>query len=493
MSSIWLLLPILLPILCGAASKLVHFRKKWARELFLMLPITAVSVLVWVLILHRPEEGLMLFRFTRNLSITLRLDGFGAFFAAIVATLWPIATIYAFEYMRHEERTDSFFLFYTMTYGITLGITFAGNLLTLYFFYELLTLVTVPLVMFPMTRDAVYSARKYLYFSLGGTALAFIGLVFIIVYGGGDAFLPGGVLGLTVGRERTLMQVVYLLAFCGFGVKAALFPTHSWLPGAAVAPTPVTALLHAVAVVKSGVFAIARMTYFSFGPTLIAGSWAQYAALSIALFTILYGSSIAARERHFKRRLAWSTVSNLSYIVFGFLLLTPEGLGAGMMHMLFHAFMKITLFYCAGAVLHQMGREHVADLDGLGRRMTVTFVCYTVSALALTGIPPLSGFYSKFLLGSAGIAGGSVMGVIGLAVLLASALLTAIYALQPAIHAFLPQNQAPLPSVGVRDPNWYMLFPIVATTLVTVLLGVCSDEIFAIISRIAAACFGGAL
>ena len=157
-----------------------------------------------------------------------------------------------------------------MTYGITLGVSFASSLLSMYFFYELLTLVTVPLVMFTMTEEAKYAARKYLYFSLGGTAFAFIGLVFIIVYGSSDAFLPGGVLTPPgIGNAR-LLQIVYLLTFCGFGVKAAVFPVHSWLPEAAVAPTPVTALLHAVAVVKSGVFAIARVTYFSFGAAFCA-------------------------------------------------------------------------------------------------------------------------------------------------------------------------------------------------------------------------------
>ena len=382
MNSIMLLLPVFLPIALGALSKFIRFRTRRSREIFLMIPICMTTALVWMLILNRPDGSFTLFKFTQNLAITLRLDDFGAFFAAIIATLWPVATIYAFEYISPEKRTDTFLSFYTMTYGITLGVSFASSLLSMYFFYELLTLVTVPLVMFTMTEDAKYAARKYLYFSLGGTAFAFVGLVFIIVYGSSDAFLPGGVLDASgIGNAR-LLQIVYLLTFCGFGVKAAVFPVHSWLPEAAVAPTPVTALLHAVAVVKSGVFAITRVTYFSFGAAFLRGTWAQYAAIVIALVTILYGSSVAVRERHFKRRLAWSTVANLSYILFGVLLLSPSGLASGMMHMLFHAFMKITLFYCAGAVLYKTEREYLSELDGLGRRMPVTFTCYTISALA---------------------------------------------------------------------------------------------------------------
>lgn len=493
MNSNMLLLPVFLPIAWGALSKFIKFRTRRTREIFLMIPICATTALVWALILNRPDGSFTLFKFTQNLAITLRLDDFGAFFAAIVATLWPIATVYAFEYISPEKRTDTFLAFYTMTYGITLGVSFASSLLSMYFFYELLTLVTVPLVMFTMTEEAKYAARKYLYFSLGGTAFAFIGLVFIIVYGSSDAFLPGGVLDASgIGNAR-LLQIVYLLTFCGFGVKAAVFPVHSWLPEAAVAPTPVTALLHAVAVVKSGVFAIARVTYFSFGAAFLRGTWAQYAAIAIALVTILYGSSVAVRERHFKRRLAWSTVANLSYILFGVLLLSPAGLASGMMHMLFHAFMKITLFYCAGAVLYKTEREYLSELDGLGRRMPVTFTCYTVSALALTGIPPFSGFYSKFALGTAGVMDGGVWGMVGAGVLLVSALLTAIYALYPAVRAFLPQKGSLPPPGDIHDPNWYMLAPIILTCAATVLFGMFSGGIYDSLYQVASGILGGGL
>ncbi|MBS7315551.1 MAG: proton-conducting membrane transporter [Clostridiaceae bacterium] len=493
MSSYMLIFPIFIPIALGALSKFIHFRTRRAREIFLLIPVFLTTVLVWALILNRPEGSLTLFRFTKNLAISLRLDDFGSFFAVIVATLWPIAMVYAYEYISPEKRTDTFLALYTMTYGVTLGVSFASSLLSMYFFYELLTLVTVPLVMFTMTEEAKYAARKYLYFSLGGTAFAFIGLVFVIVYGTTDAFLPGGVLNLESIANVRLLQIVYIFTFCGFGVKAAVFPVHSWLPEAAVAPTPVTALLHAVAVVKSGVFGITRVTYFTFGADFLRGTWAQYAAIAIALFTILYGSSLAARERHFKRRLAWSTVANLSYILFGVLLLSPSGLASGMMHMLFHAFMKITLFYCAGAVLYKTEREYLSELDGLGYRMPVTFVCYTVSALALTGVPPLSGFYSKFALGAAGILDGGVWGVLGTVILLASALLTAIYALYPAVRAFLPQKGAILPPKDIHDPNAYMLVPMIFTSAATVLFGLFSVGIYDWLYRIASGVFGGGL
>ena len=224
MNSYLLILPIFLPIALGALSKFIRFRTRRAREIFLMIPICITSVLVWVLILNRPEGTFTLFKFTQNLAISLRLDDFGSFFAALIATLWPFASLYAFEYISPEKRQDAFLALYTMTYGVTLGVAFASSFLSMYFFYELLTIITVPLVMFTMTEEAEYAARKYMYFSLGGTAFAFIGLIFIIVYGSSDIFQLGGVLDPSnIGNAR-LLQIVYIFTFCGFGVKAAIFP-----------------------------------------------------------------------------------------------------------------------------------------------------------------------------------------------------------------------------------------------------------------------------
>ena len=211
-----------------------------------------------------------------------------------------------------------FFAYYVMTYGVTAGIALAGNLVTMYLCYEMLTLVTFPLVLFPMTKEAKRASRRYLYYSIGGAAFAFIGLVFVLSYSvtGNTEFMPGGILiPEAANAHRNLLLFVYVLAFFGFGVKAALFPLHGWLPKAAVAPTPVTALLHAVAVVKSGAFAILRFTYFSYGAWFLQGTWAQWAVMTGALLTIGYGSTMAVREIHWKRRLAYSTISNLSYIL----------------------------------------------------------------------------------------------------------------------------------------------------------------------------------
>ncbi len=252
---------ILLPIITGVLLPVLPFQSKKQRDLFNEIIVVINTIMVWYLILNRPADPFTVVNYTGDLSITFKIDGLGMVFGGLVATLWPLATLYAFEYMTKEERESVFFMFYTMTYGVTLGIAFAGNLLTMYFFYELLTLVTVPLVMHTLTREAILASRKYLYYSLGGAAFAFIGMIFVIIYGDTLSFTYGGVLNLAkIGDRTNILLLIYVMAFMGFGVKAAICPFNSWLPEAGVAPTPVTALLHAVAVVKSGAFASLRLT-----------------------------------------------------------------------------------------------------------------------------------------------------------------------------------------------------------------------------------------
>ena len=357
---------ILLPIITGVLLPVLPFQSKKQRDLFNEIIVVINTIMVWYLILNRPADPFTVVNYTGDLSITFKIDGLGMVFGGLVATLWPLATLYAFEYMTKEERESVFFMFYTMTYGVTLGIAFAGNLLTMYFFYELLTLVTVPLVMHTLTREAILASRKYLYYSLGGAAFAFIGMIFVIIYGDTLSFTYGGVLNLAkIGDRTNILLLIYVMAFMGFGVKAAICPFNSWLPEAGVAPTPVTALLHAVAVVKSGAFATMRLTYYCFGVDFVRGTWAQKLLMAIVLITILYGSGQALRETHIKRRLAFSTISNLSYILFGVVIMTPLGLVGALSHMVFHAVMKIASFFCAGAIMHETERHYIHELDGL--------------------------------------------------------------------------------------------------------------------------------
>ena len=467
---------ILIPIIAGILAAVLPFRKKSHRQIFLECAVILNSILVWYLLLHHSDSTFLLAHFTGDLSIAFKVDGLGMVFAGLVSALWPFATLYAFEYMTKEEREPIFFLFYTVTYGVTLGIALAANLLTMYFFYELLTLVTVPLVMHTLTREAILASRKYLYYSLGGAAFAFIGLIMIIVYGSTTDFIYGGVLDYgRIGDRTNILLLIYVLAFMGFGVKAAVCPFNSWLPQASVAPTPVTALLHAVAVVKSGAFAIIRLTYYSFGTEFLKGTWAQNVVMLIVMFTIVYGCSRAVKETHLKRRLAYSTLSNLSYILFGVTIMTPLGLVGALSHLIFHAVMKISSFFCAGAIIHQTDRNYVHELDGMGYRMPCVFGIFTVSAFALMGVPGLAGFISKWNLAAAAVDSQNPVAYFGIACLLISALLTAVYMLTIVVRAFFPGKDFDYGTLdGVKDPNWKMLVPLFVFTFFIILFGVYS-------------------
>ncbi|MBS6397446.1 MAG: proton-conducting membrane transporter [Clostridiales bacterium] len=488
MNGVYLVLPVVLPIVGGALIPLLHLPEK-RRNLCLEVLVLLTSVIAFACVFRRPEEGFVLFHLTGNLDFALGLDGLGSVFTCLIAFLWPLATLYAFEYMRHEERTTSFFSFYTMTYGVTLGIAMAKNLVTMYLFYELLTLVSVYLVMHPMTKKAIRASRTYLYYSIGGAAFAFISLVFLIIFGNTTDFIMGGVLNMDkIGQNTQMMLFIYLLAFWGFGVKAAVFPFQGWLPKASVAPTPVTALLHAVAVVKSGAFAVMRITYYSFGADFIRGTWVHFAVMSIAMLSILYGSTMAVKETHFKRRLAFSTVSNLSYILLGVTMMSPLGLLAGLCHLVFHAIMKIGAFFSAGAVLHQSKKEYVDELNGLAYRMPFVFTTFTICGLSLIGIPGFAGFISKWNIAAAAMETGRSFpyAYAAVGVLLYSALMTGIYVLTVSVRAWFPDKGYDARSnEGITDPGWEMKLPLGIFAAAIVILGLCSEPLVQILRTVA--------
>ena len=459
---------ILLPFAGGVLLQLIKFKEKRSKQCFIFAYVLINTLLTYILLAQGPTDIIRIINFAgAKLNFSLKIDGMGIVFGGLVATLWPLATLYSFPYMEHEHNgrvhENIFYLFYTATYGVTLGIAMSGNMLTMYCFYELLTLVTVPLVMNTLTREAVLASRKYFYYSLGGAAFAFIGLIFLIVYGDSLSFIFGGVLTPNAMQDKkNLLLFIYVLAFMGFGVKAAICPFNAWLPQAGVAPTPVTALLHAVAVVKSGALAIMRLTYYSFGVDFLRGTWAQYLLMCVVIFTIVYGCSMAVKETHIKRRLAFSTISNLSYILFGVLIMTPLGLVGALCHMVFHGVMKICSFFCAGAMITQAHANFVHEIDGMARRMPKIFGIYTVSAFALMGVPGLCGFVSKWHLAKAAFESGSPLAVAGVGGLLISALLTAIYMLSIVIRAYFPGDQFDYGKLhdDIHDPDWRMLLPL---------------------------------
>lgn len=468
-----LLLPVLLPIVGGALLGVLPLEDRKARSIYVEAVTLLTSVVLFALIFAGGDYACTAMPMTENLMMKFRMDGLSRVFSALIAFLWPLATLYGFNYMEHEHHEKRFFVYYLISYGVTAAIANAANLFTMYVCYELLTLATLPLVLHKMDAASVHAGRKYLYYSIGGAALAFIGMIFIIIYGVGQTeFVFGGVLDVALaGSRRNILLLVYVLSFIGFGAKAAVFPMQAWLPQVGVAPTPVTALLHAVAVVKAGAFAVIRATYYSFGTDFLAGTWAQDVAIGLAALTIVYGSAMALKEQHLKRRLAWSTVSNLSYILLGAALMTQAGLTGALTHMLVHGVVKITLFFCVGAVMVRTGQEYVQGTRGFGKLMPVTCGAFALASAALVGVPPLPGFMSKWNLATAASECGA-MGVVGLGALIISAILTACYLFPVVVNMyFRPLNASLHAAEGAnRDPDWRMTLPFVVLCVAIVVL-----------------------
>ena len=460
------ILSVLFPILAGTALLIRRPESRAARNRYsiTVVCITAALVLGTALCSARcgPESvAVTVARLSPKLVVAFRPDGVSLIFGAIIGVLWPVTTVYAFSYMEHEGRENLFFGFFIITFGVVAGIAYSANFFTLYLCYEFMTLVTLPLVMHEMDGRARSAGKKYILYSMTGAALAFIALVYFCRYAPTLDFTYGGILdaALVAGHERELLTV-FVLGFFGFGVKAAIFPFDAWLPAASVAPTPVTALLHAVAVVKSGAFAVMRLIYFGFGIDFLHGTWAQHVALTAAAFTVVFGSGMALRMPHLKRRLAYSTVGNLSYILVGFSAMTPLGLTAGLLHMVYHAVIKITLFFCAGAMLHHNDLEYIYDMNGLGRKMPVTCAVFTLAGLALMGIPPLGGFLTKWLIATAAAANGHWASLLCVVALILSATLTSLYIMTVAVRFYFPlKNAKPLPA-ETREADKLMLGPL---------------------------------
>lgn len=479
-----ILAPILLPIAGGIAILLMNIQEDRKRNLFSQTVVCITSVLVWLVMLKAAKDPVDIYHFTDIFSIGFQIDGLGCLFAGMVSVMWPLLMLYAFGYMEHSARKNLFFAFYVMTYGVTLGVCFASNITTVYVFYEMLSLVTIPLVSHYENHESLYAGRKYATYTIGGASLAFFAVVLTTMVSGGADFSLGG--SISMADNTIWKEIAYAFAFFGFGVKAAVFPLHDWLPTASVAPTPVTALLHAVAVVNSGVFAVARMTWYVYPPAELDGSWTQILCMMIAVFTLVYAAVLAVKERHFKRKMAYSTVSNLSYMLFGILLMTEAGLAAGLAHMLFHGIIKITLFMCVGSFMHMTGNEYVYELSGVGKKMPVTFTCYTLGSLSLIGIPMFCGFISKWQLLMAGAGKGTIWSIIGVLALIVSAFLCALYTLPASVRAFFPiEGEDRYIDSNVKEAPAIMLIPIVFFSVLNVVFGLWSGPVIDFLSRIA--------
>ena len=334
-----------------------------------------------------------------GIELTLRADPLGMIFALVASLLWLVTSFYSIGYMRglDEHSQTRYFAAFAGSVGAALGVSFASNLVSLYVFYELLTVATYPLVAHDESETARQAGRKYLTYTFGGGVAVLAGTVLVFWTTGTVAFTPGGIAALA-SADPVVARAAFALLAGGFGVKAALMPVHSWLPDAMVAPTPVSGLLHAVAVVKSGVFGVARVVLDVFGPETVSALGVGLPLAAIAALTILVASVIALRQDNLKRRLAYSTISQLSYIVLGLGILSPASLVGGLLHIPAHAFMKLTLFFCAGAIHVETHTDNISEMSGIGRRMPVTMAAFAVASLGMAGLPLVAGFVSKWYL-----------------------------------------------------------------------------------------------
>jgi multicomponent Na+:H+ antiporter subunit D len=433
------------------------------------------TIATWVMLFVVKGDKFVVIQFFEGLDISFKLDGFGKIFSGMVSILWPLATLYAFSYMKHAKKKRVYFMFYELTYAVVLGISFASSLVSLYFFYEALTLVTIPLINQPKTREAKRASRFYLYISLFGSTLALVGITLLIsVFNTGEFINVFSESTTIYESNKTLAYIAYIALFLGFGVKAAIFPFHLWLPRAGAAPTPTTALLHAVAVVKAGSFAIIRVIYSVIGVSILSGSVVHIISLLIASFTIIFGSAMAAKQVHMKRRFAYSTISNISYILLAATMMNEYGLYAAMLHLIFHSFAKITIFFIAGGLMHNADVIYVDQVDGLAKKMPLTFVSYILAGLSIVGIPMFAGFISKFEIATAGIMVNTWYSYIGIAALLISALLTAIYVIDLIIRAYFKKpNEYNLKNYEkAHEVNYKFLLPIMTFAILSLLLGV---------------------
>lgn len=427
----------------------------------------------------------LLFYLTENLPILFKIDEMSIIFAGMTVIVFLCSGLFSVEYMKHEQKKGRFCLFYLLVFVVLLALCFAGNLITFYLFFEMLTLTSVVLIFHNGSREAVMAGLKYLFYSLCGAYMALFGLFFVSRYSSTLTFSGGGVIDreLAAGHTGLLLAAAFIMIL-GFSVKAGMFPMHAWLPAAhPVAPTPASAVLSAV-IVKAGVLGIIRVVYYIFGVSFLRGTWVQKAFMVLTLITIFMGSMLAYREPVLKKRLAYSTVSQVSYILFGLSVMDGDAVTGGILHVIVHAFIKTALFLCAGAIIYQTGKTRVDELRGIGKEMPLLMWCYTIVSLGLIGIPPTGGFISKWYL-AVGSLETDIPGFAwaGPVILLVSALLTAGYLLPITIRGFFPGADYDYTALKKKEPAKWMTIPVLILTVLTVLAGLFPNILVQYISR----------
>ena len=478
MSSEMLLIATLLLPLIGAVGIIATGRNPNLREGVTLVTASLIAILV-VIIAGRFMSGeqfaLTVIEPLPGIAIAFKIEALGMLFALVAGLLWLVTSIYAIGYMRshHEKNQTRFFAAFAIAITCTLGIAFSDNLFTLFLFYELLTLSTYPLVTHAGTPEAKRGGRIYLGILLG-TSIGFFLLAILVTWfvSGSVDFEQGGILAGKL--DPAWAGLLYALFLFGIG-KAAIMPFHRWLPAAMVAPTPVSALLHAVAVVKAGVFTLLKVTIYIFGSDFILSNNVTGGLIWIAAATILFASMIAMTKDNLKARLAYSTISQLSYISLGAMLASKSGLIGASMHIVMHACAKITLFFAAGAIFVVTHKKLVSELNGLGRAMPITFAAFFIGTLSIIGLPPFGGMWSKWYLG---LGAAETAQLLLLAVLMISSLLNIVYLLPIPIRAFFSKPASGEHYTEIAEAPKTILLAMIVTSTACVILFFYPDPIY---------------
>ena len=468
-----LIIAILFPAIAGIIVSVFRPREKVRNTCYTVIVLLADVLCILAL---RSGEHITFLTLSENLHMAFAPDRLGTVFLAAVMILYTAVCFYSFEYMKMEERVEMFFTFYFLSFTALIAVCLASNLLTLYFCFEMLTLLSMPMVLHELTKDAVSAGLKYLFYSIAGALMGLLAVFFVYYFTSGNAeFVKGGFLdpAKIAGREN-IMLIGTMIGISGFGTKAGLYPMHGWLPTAhPIAPAPASSLLSGI-IAKAGVIAVIRLVYYSVGTDLIRGTWVQYAWMTLAMLTIFMGSMMAYREHNLKKRLAYSTVSQISYILLSLSFLSEEGMQGALLHVLSHASSKGCLFLYAGVLIYKLGKRRVEELKGVGKLMPVTMLCFTVASLSLVGIPPMGGFLSKWVIAQASLHNGlGLYAVLPPVILLISALLTAGYLLTVVVDAFFPGGGFETEEkAGSAEPSPLMTVPMICLCVVALAVGI---------------------
>ncbi|WP_198265239.1 complex I subunit 5 family protein [sulfur-oxidizing endosymbiont of Gigantopelta aegis] len=481
------LLPLLVVLSSFLAGLIIFFLPETRHKTRITLNLLAavfklvlVGIMLWgVFHGHQYETRLA---FLPGLELVLKADALALLFVTLSSGLWLLTTIYAIGYLEGSPHRSRFFGFFSLCVTSAVGVALAGNLITFLLFYEMLTLATYPLIVHRGNEVSRKAGKTYLIYTMSGGVLLLIGTVWLYSITGTLEFTARGVVASSLDSYGQSLVIIFVLLISGLGVKAALIPFHGWLPQAMVAPAPVSALLHAVAVVKSGAFGIVRVVNDIYGVEVANNLGVTMPLAIVAGITIIYGSVRAIFQDDLKRRLAFSTVSQVSYIVLGIAIVGPMATIGGLIHLVHQGVMKITLFFCAGNLAETLGIHKISEMDGVGKRMPWTMAAFTIGAFGMMGIPPLAGFISKWYLGVGAVNTGQYW---VLWVLVGSSLLNAIYFL-PIIYAawFKPISRAWPDERDFKqlkwkaETAWALLLPPVITALLTLLIGLFASAPF---------------